>query len=126
MKLVALIVLAVAAPAYADPPRIDWSKPVIGVDSGIASKPKDEMKEVTVFTLQDLNALGVKPPTPDQQQDVKIYREPDHLIASAPEPARDSKPKSDSSSKIQPPSCEPPATKEPAKPVPAPCPAPPR
>ena len=117
MKLAALAVLALfAAPSFAQS-AVDWSKPVIGVDSSVASKPKDEVKPVEVYTLQELNGPGVKPPAPERPQDVRVVREPDHPIASPPEPARDT---------ATPAPCDPPVVKTNGKPAPAPCPAPPR
>jgi hypothetical protein len=95
MKLAALAVLVLfAAPAFAQQSQsaVDWSKPVIGVDRGVASRPKDEVKPVSLYTLQDRNGLSLKPPAPV----------PDHLIASAPESARDTAPS---------PSCELPVVK---------------
>jgi hypothetical protein len=69
MKLAALIAsLALAAPAFgqeASSGKIDWSKPVVGVDSNILNTPaKDAPRPVEVYTRDDLKVQ--KSPTVEE------------------------------------------------------------
>lgn len=69
------LLLAVAAPAFAQEasPRIDWSKPVIGVDGNILQIPDESApRAVEVYTIDDLTAAG----SPSVEEFLKSPRPP--------------------------------------------------
>ena len=65
MKFLPAICLALlSAPAFAQAPRIDWSKPVVGVDAPSKVIPEDVALPVQVLTLEQVKSERAAPLPP--------------------------------------------------------------